>query len=319
MPESIPAPPSSSSSRWGFALAFAMLAGVVVAVLRMAGREAEPRPLEGPGPTPTAASTAGPAPTATATSTTGSNGAAASDDLPAGATVPFGYGVLEIAAPPSARVRIDGADAGSGPLSSSVQRAGYHQVRIDQDGKNSQYVIEVRAGKTTRVKSVAAPVRRLAQACLVILGLAPGCSCKRSAEAPPTSAAPGDSAWSEGAAAAPQGRVVMDVAGSLEACTLGHQGVLLDFGNPSMRASLHPGSLTRAEDEIVEHEGATWLRARSRVLTATFTGRPSRATTPRPTLTSRPGSAGCSPTRWRSQSTGGPWAPGRSARARPAP
>jgi hypothetical protein len=65
--------------------------------------------------------------------------------------------LLQIGAPRGARVLIDGVDAGSGPLSSSVQRAGYHQVRIDQDGKRSQYVIEVRAGKTTRVKSSPLP------------------------------------------------------------------------------------------------------------------------------------------------------------------
>jgi hypothetical protein len=82
---------------------------------------------------------------------------AASDDLPPGAVVPAGYGMLEIAVPPTARVRVDGADAGKGPLSSSAQRAGYHQVRVDQDGKSSQYVIEVRAGKTTRVKSSPLP------------------------------------------------------------------------------------------------------------------------------------------------------------------
>jgi hypothetical protein len=65
--------------------------------------------------------------------------------------------VLEIAAPSDARVRVDGADAGRGPLSSSVLRAGYHQVRVDQDGHNAQYVIEVRAGKTTHVKSSPLP------------------------------------------------------------------------------------------------------------------------------------------------------------------
>jgi arylsulfatase A-like enzyme len=64
--------------------------------------------------------------------------------------------------------------------------------------------------------------------------------------------------------------VVLDIAHDLDACTLGHQGVLLDFGDPSMRASMHPGSLAGADDEIVEHEGATWLRARSRVMTTSF-------------------------------------------------
>jgi hypothetical protein len=71
--------------------------------------------------------------------------------------VPAGYGVLEIAAPDDARVRVDGAEAGHGPVASSVLRAGYHQVRIDQGDRNSQYVIEVRAGKTTHVKSSPLP------------------------------------------------------------------------------------------------------------------------------------------------------------------
>ena len=68
-----------------------------------------------------------------------------------------GSGLLQIGAPPGARVLVDGVDEGAGPLSSSAQRAGYHQVRIEQDGKHSQYVIEVRPGKTTRVKSSPLP------------------------------------------------------------------------------------------------------------------------------------------------------------------
>jgi hypothetical protein len=70
--------------------------------------------------------------------------------------------------------------------------------------------------------------------------------------------------------ARPDRRVVVDVARDLDGCTLGHRGVLLDFGDPSTRASLHPGSLARTDDEVVEHEGATWLRVRSRVLTVSF-------------------------------------------------
>jgi len=37
-----------------------------------------------------------------------------------------------------------------------------------------------------------------------------------------------------------------------------------------MRASLHPGSLAQGDDEVVEHEGATWLRIRSRTVSASF-------------------------------------------------
>jgi arylsulfatase A-like enzyme len=63
---------------------------------------------------------------------------------------------------------------------------------------------------------------------------------------------------------------LFDFVRGLDACTLGHRGVLLDFGDPSMRASLHPGSLAQGDDEVVEHEGATWLRVRSRAVSASF-------------------------------------------------
>ncbi len=119
-----------------------------------------------------------------------------------------------------------------------------------------------------------APTCRIA-ALAALVALAPGCSRKHAPDGAPA-APPADPPESEGAAAGPEhaGRVVLDISGGLDACTLGHQGVLLDFGDPSMRAALHPGSLDRslerAEDESVEHEGASWLRVRSRVLTTTF-------------------------------------------------
>ena len=198
-PRAAPAsePPAGSASPWGFVLAFALLAGAIVAVLKMTNGDIEaPRPgasaastashapvstaaapaptTTGVGPTGGAGTAPGgtaPTPTGTApaigaaptntgmgpTAATAAVAAPADDDLPPGASVPFGYGLLQISAPATARVLVDGVDAGSGPLSSSVQRAGYHQVRIDQDGKHSQYVIEVRAAKTTRVKSSPLP------------------------------------------------------------------------------------------------------------------------------------------------------------------
>jgi arylsulfatase A-like enzyme len=113
-------------------------------------------------------------------------------------------------------------------------------------------------------------VKGVTSACLVFLGLALGCSRKRAPEALSAAPPPASSGWSAGASPAPTGRVVLDLVRDLDACTLGHRGVLLDFGDSSMRAALHSGSLGRAEDEIVEHEGATWLRVRSRGLTATF-------------------------------------------------
>ncbi len=164
-------PPASTSSSFGFFLAFALLAGAVVGVLRMGGRESDaPRGGAGAATTASAATTittapsasapvatAAAAPTATAPTATARAAATADDDLPPGSAIPFGYGLLQIGAPANARVFVDGADAGGGPLSSSAQRAGYHQVRIDQDGKHTQYVIEVRAGKVSRVKSSPLP------------------------------------------------------------------------------------------------------------------------------------------------------------------
>jgi len=111
-------------------------------------------------------------------------------------------------------------------------------------------------------------VKRLVLGCLVSLLPVPSCTSRRSdaalQPAAVASAVPPD-------AGVPQARpVLLDVVSDLDACTLGHRGVLLDFGDPSMRASLHPGSLARGDDEVVEHEGATWLRIRSRTLSASF-------------------------------------------------
>ncbi len=157
-----PVPPKSGGGLVLGVVAFLLLGGVVVAVLRMSSPAVEsptPRP---PAPTVTATASAvppaPPPPTTTAVETaTGLAPPAASDDVPTNAGVPPGYGILEIAAPAGARVRVDGADVGTGPLASRVLRAGYHQVRVDQGGRNTQYVIEVRAGKTTHVKSAALP------------------------------------------------------------------------------------------------------------------------------------------------------------------
>jgi len=110
-------------------------------------------------------------------------------------------------------------------------------------------------------------VRLAALAVLVLTA-----SCKRSTGAhgaPPAPAAPAPSPGVQVA-----GRIVLDIARDLDACTLGHRGVLLDFGDPSMRAALRSGPgvrlLARTQDEDIEYEGATWLRVRSRSLAASF-------------------------------------------------
>jgi arylsulfatase A-like enzyme len=64
--------------------------------------------------------------------------------------------------------------------------------------------------------------------------------------------------------------VVLDPSHDLDGCSLGHRGVLLDFGDPSMRADLRPGWFSQGDDEVIEHEGATWLRVRARTLSASF-------------------------------------------------
>jgi arylsulfatase A-like enzyme len=77
---------------------------------------------------------------------------------------------------------------------------------------------------------------------------------------------------------------VLDVVRDIEACSLGHRGVLLDFGDASLKDDLHPGSVGHGDDEIVEHEGATWLRIRSRALSSSFTWPAFANETPDPSI-----------------------------------
>jgi arylsulfatase A-like enzyme len=110
-------------------------------------------------------------------------------------------------------------------------------------------------------------VNRFASLALAVV-LAPGCRCSRSSAVTPPSASAAPSGPDAGAA--PSRPVVLDMTRDLDACALGHRGVLLDFGDPSTQDDLHPGSIARGDDEIVEHEGATWLRVRARSVTASF-------------------------------------------------
>ncbi len=112
-------------------------------------------------------------------------------------------------------------------------------------------------------------MRQLAWSLLSWVALTQGCSRKGSPEAAPTAGASTLAAGAE----VPEPRrpgVVLDVVRDLESCALGHRGVLLDFGDPSSEDGLHPGTLARGDDEVVEREGATWLSVRSRSVTATF-------------------------------------------------
>jgi CheY-like chemotaxis protein len=142
---------------WALLLALALVGLAVVAALRASRMEQEP-PYVAPEPAALAASTAAPV-------TTSSEHAAAApnptpsgdDDLPPGAEVAPGFGLVQVHAPARAVVRIDGAIAGVGPFVASVAPPGYHEVRVEQGGRASTHVIEVRAGKATQVKSVSLP------------------------------------------------------------------------------------------------------------------------------------------------------------------
>ncbi len=80
------------------------------------------------------------------------------DELPAGAEVPSGYGLIIVTAPSGARVRLDGAIAGAGPLATGVAAPGFHDVRVEQDeGKDLVQVVEVRAGKAVRLGRAQSP------------------------------------------------------------------------------------------------------------------------------------------------------------------
>jgi len=164
-----PEPDVRKRSSWGYLVGFAVLAMLVVAALKVSGgSEGEytspptPTPTATPTATatatatPTATATATPTPTATATATPTPTASAAADDVPPGAEVPAGYGLITIDAPAGARVRVDGATVGLGPTS-SVAAPGYHEVRVEQGGRDVKSVVEVRAGKTTHAGSTLIP------------------------------------------------------------------------------------------------------------------------------------------------------------------
>jgi len=110
-------------------------------------------------------------------------------------------------------------------------------------------------------------VRWLAATALLGATIAPGCTCQHASDAP---APPAPVVTPESDAGAPGRAIVIDFVRDLDRCALGHRGVLLDFGDPMTKDSLHPGSLAPGHDERIEHEGATWLRVRARAVTASF-------------------------------------------------
>ena len=142
--------PTPAPGRWPLVLAVGSLIIVVAAVLYLA----RPAPVSTrPGGSPpigapiVAASYA-----LTVASPPSPATSIADEDLPPGAEVPPGFGLLEVRTPVGAIVRVDGAIAGAGPFVASVTAPGYHEVRVAQGGRESTQVIEVRKGKATRIR-----------------------------------------------------------------------------------------------------------------------------------------------------------------------
>ena len=63
---------------------------------------------------------------------------------------------------------------------------------------------------------------------------------------------------------------VIDFVGKADNCTLGHRGVLLDLGDPTMRARMSGTKLAKPDVEVKEHEGASWVSVRGRSLDLSF-------------------------------------------------
>jgi DNA-binding response OmpR family regulator len=143
-----PAPPEPARARepWGLVIAFALLGGAVAAVLRVSGGESEaparprpPEPVMSAAPPPPVVMAPPPAP--------------APDDLPPGADVPAGYGLLDIATPQGAAIQIDGRVV---TLPAAVP-PGHHEVHVEVNGHAQEFGTEVRAGHVTHARPPTAP------------------------------------------------------------------------------------------------------------------------------------------------------------------
>jgi DNA-binding response OmpR family regulator len=138
-------PRSRRAQVGGFVVALIVLGAAVAVILYVDSREAE-RPRSHTPALTASAAPAIPIPTAST-----ARDRPAIDDLPPGAEVPAGYGFLEAFVPAGAPVQVDGARVGTGPQIGSPLIPGYHELKVEQAGRTSTQVVEVRAGKTTRV------------------------------------------------------------------------------------------------------------------------------------------------------------------------
>ncbi len=97
-----------------------------------------------------------------------------------------------------------------------------------------------------------------------------GCTCGGKSDAPqPVASAAASASGSVAPTPKPNRAVALDPIARFEECSLGHRGVLLDLGDPSMRGRFLT-KLDAPELETVEHEGATWARATNRNVALSF-------------------------------------------------
>ncbi len=134
-----------TKSRWTYAVVLAAAACVVwLALETRTGTAPEPRPPAGGQPTVTSAV---PLPARVAEPTY--------VDVPADAQLAPHEGMFELSMPAEAPIRIDGTPHGRGPKLSLALGAGPHEVHVGAQA--NARVIEVRAGRTTRLDLPEAP------------------------------------------------------------------------------------------------------------------------------------------------------------------
>ncbi len=149
--------PTPAPGRWPLVLAVGSLIIVVAAVLHLALARPAPVSSRPGGSPPIGAPIVATSYAPTAVSPPSPATSSAEEDLPPGAEVPPGFGLLEVRTPAGAIVRVDGAIAGAGPFVASVTAPGYHEVRVAQGGREATQVIEVRKGKATRIRPALLP------------------------------------------------------------------------------------------------------------------------------------------------------------------
>jgi DNA-binding response OmpR family regulator len=149
--EEAPVAPRKRSA-WGAVVTIGLAAVLVVVGVKWMG--AQPQPATATKP---AATSSQPAASAAISATAASQDAVTFAEIPPGAEVAPGYGMLEVNALAAAQVRVDGAMLGRGAAVSMTLAPGYHEVHIADEGRETTRVVEVRAGRSTRIQLTQPP------------------------------------------------------------------------------------------------------------------------------------------------------------------